>query len=257
MTQQHMEFYAALDVQVIPLWGVLNGECRCKAGAACQNPGKHPKGKWKGEPTRLPGPTDNVGVATDTLVVLDFDTEASFDAMAASLPDTFVVRTAKGVHCWYTANPQRPIRSTVGWRPSVDIRAVGGLVVAPPSRTVKGTRYEPLNGLCTPAPCPEALLDVLPVYVAYERRTYIGAHRPVADTSLHFRPLVDRLIEQLALAVPGTRNLTLYKVASRLFELHTGGYVGQSARDELAEAAAQIGLDPEEIERTIGSGWRG
>lgn len=256
---EFLMFYRSLGCQIIPLWGVINGACRCKAGADCQNVGKHPKGKWRGEPSGTPSSVDNVGVSTDRLVVLDFDTVAAFDAMAPELTDTFVVRTSRGVHVWYRASDAKAVRSIVGWRPSVDIRAMGGLVVAPPSRTVQpGVRYEAITGLCAVAMVPDALLEVLPEHVPFERRTYHGLSplRSSTMTSRHFRPLVDSLLGQLSMAVSGTRNLTLFKVSSRLRELVDGGYAAETVRDELVQAALAIGLDREEIDRTIESGWR-
>lgn len=258
MTVDEIDYYEALGLQLIPLWGVVNGRCRCRAGAECQQPGKHPKIKWRGAPSQRPVGSDNVGVCTDPLVVLDFDTLDAAAAMADRLDDTFVVQTLRGVHVWYRADPLRPVRSTVGWRPHVDVRAVGGLVVAPPSRTVvEGRRYSAVSGIVDVAPCPPWLLDELPEYVPYKQRTYHGVRTLAVTTNPHFRPLVDQLISQMLSAVSGTRNLTLFKVASRLSDLVHGGYVAADARDELVQAALQMGLQPDEIERTMGSAWKG
>lgn len=126
--------------------------------------------------------------------------------------------------------------------------------MVPPSRTATGGVYEAIGDHCVVANAPEWLMESLPDWKRYER----GFHGTgvVSDTtSPHFRPIVDRLLTTLSTAQSGERNLTLFKVSSRLFDLYAAGYVGADVRDELLLTAWGIGLGADEIERTVGSGW--
>ncbi|MFJ8745820.1 bifunctional DNA primase/polymerase [Embleya sp. NPDC127516] len=81
---------------------------------------------------------------------------------------TLRVRTpSKGLHIWYRTTPnQGPYRSSTGssnkvalaWQ--VDVRATGGYIVAPGTRTPAGT-YVPLGTARTPAPLPDWLAGEL------------------------------------------------------------------------------------------------
>ncbi|MFF9347104.1 bifunctional DNA primase/polymerase [Streptomyces sp. NPDC014734] len=80
--------------------------------------------------------------------------------------NTLRVRTPSGgLHIWYDAGPGHRLRSSVGaggrglaWQ--VDVRAVGGYIVAPGTRTEAGV-YERLGECVTPAPPPSWLCDEL------------------------------------------------------------------------------------------------
>lgn len=92
----------------------------------------------------------NVGIVTGTpsggLVVLDFDGIATGDVLgsepSALAKRTLVVRTARGWHV-YAREPGVP---SCRWR-GVDVKAEGGLVVAPPSIHPSGHRYSFLAGV--------------------------------------------------------------------------------------------------------------
>ncbi|WP_443080610.1 bifunctional DNA primase/polymerase [Streptomyces sp. PTD5-9] len=80
--------------------------------------------------------------------------------------NTLRVRTPSGgLHIWYEAGPGHPLRSSVGsggrglaWQ--VDVRGVGGYIVAPGTRTEAGT-YERVGNCVRPALLPSWLRDEL------------------------------------------------------------------------------------------------
>jgi hypothetical protein len=84
------------------------------------------------------------------LVVLDLDPRHGSDESlleleetCGRLPPTFEVRTGSGgLHLYFALPPGLKIKSTVGWRPGIDIRGEGGLVIGVGSRHISGGRYE-------------------------------------------------------------------------------------------------------------------
>ncbi len=103
------------------------------------------RGWWSGRPH------SNIGIATGTpggIVAVDIDSPAAaraLDELAAGRPlDGLIVRTVRGWHRWYRT-PGAPVRNSRGrLAPGIDVRGVGGYVVAPPS--VRGRRYEFVDG---------------------------------------------------------------------------------------------------------------
>lgn len=234
-----------------PLFGVLNGQCRCSNGPECRTPGKHPKqGGWRqyDEPQRV-GTLDNLGVSTDRLVIVDVD---DMSAVPSDLPETFTVSTGKGIHLWYWANPDHPIRNATGWRRKVDIRSVGGLVAAPPSRHVSGAEYSYVGGEIQPVP--EIVLATRERYTERERKPQVTAIP--TDTVDFIAPTILRLVEEMEGAPEGERNATLFRTACRFFELAEGGWAGQDALWEIVHAAKRAGLSAGEIQQTIDSASR-
>jgi len=172
---------AARGWRVVPLHGVLGGgACSCAKGGSCRKPGKHPRiERWQEVATadtatvtawwaRWPGA--NFGVATGGgLLVLDVDPahggDGSLDALEKEhgpLPSTVACRTGGGGRHLYFRGPAS-CRNRVGFKPGLDVRADGGLVVAPPSRHASGRRYAWLAApAVTPiAEMPPWLLDLV------------------------------------------------------------------------------------------------
>lgn len=247
-----VEFYKTNDLVYFPLFGILNGVCRCPSGVKCgTNTGKHPCWPWKDQPARTPRQTDNIGVSTNNLVVIDIDgdvTEASLD----EYPRTFTTSTGHGFHLWYKADPTKNVKSLVGWKPKVDIRAIGGLVVAPPSRHRSGTVYRHVRGDSI-QPVPRSLLDSLPEKGSAPHRK-IGYTVTSISTDTHpvFAPLGRRLIETME-STSDARNQTLFRLGCRYFELAAGGSLGVDVLADLFAAAVRSGLTAEEVERTLES----
>lgn len=86
--------------------------------------------------------------AVSALVVLDVDTRhGGDDTLAAlerefgSLPHTVEAITGGGGRHIYFTHPDGELRNRAGLAPGLDLRAEGGLVVAPPSVHATGQRY--------------------------------------------------------------------------------------------------------------------
>ena len=162
--------FARHEHAVLPLHHpiTVNGRrvCSCKKGADCPAPAKHPLGRlvsrglldattdmallrrWFSD-----APTANLGVRTDSLIVLDADPRHGGDQTLAALeleqplPPTWRVLTGgggdhvifkcpQGVTIKSTEARQRPLLG-----PGIDVRAQGGYIVAPPSRHISGRSY--------------------------------------------------------------------------------------------------------------------
>lgn len=251
---QWVEWYEANGLVYFPIYGITNGVCRCKAGAACgENAGKHPIYRWKGEPSRKPRALDNVGISTDNLVVIDLDGNVPQEALD-QYPETFTTGTGHGYHLWYAADPSKDVKSLVGWKPKVDIRAKGGLVIAPPSRHRSGTVYRHVRGDSI-LPVPKALLDVLPEKgtVTHKRVGHEVRYEDVPLTTHKImQPLGAKLVDEMLNWQDG-RNKTLFRLGCRYFELAADQLMGADVLSELVQAALTVGLTSDEIERTLDS----
>jgi putative DNA primase/helicase len=173
--------YIADKFPVFPLcWPDATGKCGCGRNHQDRDIGKRPLtehglkdatitilgvneywGKW---------PKANIGIAIpDGFFVLDADIEHNgYDSLGklqesiGALPETLQITTGSGgAHFWYKTD--KPIRNTVKLAAyeGLDIRGVGGYVVAPPSLHRYGQRYEVSsvwNGPIMPAP--EALIEL-------------------------------------------------------------------------------------------------
>lgn len=125
--------------------------------------GKQPLVRWQEFQGRLPTaaeveewyaywPDAGVGLVTGAisdLAVLDIDPQhGGYESLAAlecaygSLPHTVEAITGGGGRHVYFAYPGGELRSRAGLAPGLDLRAEGGLVVAPPSMHASGRRYE-------------------------------------------------------------------------------------------------------------------
>jgi putative DNA primase/helicase len=157
--------YAGRGWRVLPLHNPTDSAtgCDCRR-ASCDKPGKHPRIlDWTNRATTdeetmrrwfgATWPRANVGIATGVesgLVVVDVDVHsggfvslARLEAMHGPLPSGPRVRTGSGGMHAYFAHPGGHIPNSVGTiAPGIDIRADGGLVVAPPSRHVSGAPYQ-------------------------------------------------------------------------------------------------------------------
>lgn len=152
--------YARRGWSVVPLHTPAAARCSC-GRADCPAAGKHPRIPWQELMRRRASvdevaawwrrwPDANVGVVTGRVsgtVVVDVDPRhdgtASLDALAerfGALPATIVSRTGGGgAHLWLAA-PGEPV-PTAEIAPGVELKAEGGLVVAPPSLHPSGRRY--------------------------------------------------------------------------------------------------------------------
>jgi hypothetical protein len=170
--------YGARGWPVLPLYGIdESGHCRCKRGAACDSPGKHPcirTGKAFAaascEPAQIhawfdgvKGERRNLGLPTGgELAVVDVDGAEGVATLRQLLagrqldPTLMAVsgREGGGRHLYLYAN-RAPTNSGAG----LDIRGEGGLVVAPPSMHASGKRYHWLDASADISDMPAWMLD--------------------------------------------------------------------------------------------------
>jgi len=146
-------------------------------------------------------PTANIGIAPwPDWVILDLDIKDgaalnnSIEKLnSLGLPNTFTVVTPSGgLHLYYRwPHNLYTVKSTVGTKwgfPGVDIRAQGGYVVAPGSRTTKSPRsaegeYTIAKDLSQVAELPQGILNILP-YKANSGGDYLkGLKKSVTDVT--------------------------------------------------------------------------
>jgi hypothetical protein len=227
----------------------------------------------------------NIGLATGPsgLVVVDLDTAKPDDnppahwdlpgvqdgqdvlAVLADLHgqpvpvDTFTVATPSGgVHLYFLApvegEPLRNTQGSIGWK--VDTRANGGYVVAPGSRTNRGT-YRVVVDL-PPTPLPAWLADLLrpaPLPAVPDRPVSVGRSRRARYLEAAIRAEVVKVAD----ANKGRRNATLYAAALALGQLVAGGELAAADVEAALLTAAgrhiAVGAYSEgQARRTIASG---
>ena len=141
---------------IIPLHTVKNGKCTCELGEKCESPGKHPRVKWRQITYTHPEqirkwwedyPDSNIGIKTGKnsgIIVLDVDGEKGQETLNEKhLDRNAVVKTGSGNgYHYYFKHPGYKINNFVRKLPGLDLRADGGLVVAPPSRHISGENYQ-------------------------------------------------------------------------------------------------------------------
>jgi hypothetical protein len=179
-------------------------------------------------------PTANIGLAVPQgYLVVDLDSPKALAQLKASdrcLPSTARATTGRGEHLWYST-PGKSMGNRVGLFPGVDIRALGGYVVAPPSIHPSGALYRWQVELspASVAECPEWLLEQI--------------------TPSPPRRSVDDWYRRISEPVPkGTRNESLAQVAGLLFRR-----LPAQAAAELAVCWAKVKLSPPLPDREV---WR-
>jgi Bifunctional DNA primase/polymerase, N-terminal len=247
-------------LRVFPLAGVLpDGACTCYRGNECSRPGKHPAERgWQHKSTNNPVTverlfpgflTRNLGVATGGgLVVLDADTPTALEPLE-TLPETLTTRTPRGTHLYFHA--EGDFRNAVGVLPGLDVRAHGGLVVAPPS-TVKGGRYEFVDPM-TPIARMPAKISMLLTGRRERHRVALSLPEDCDNEQEWAIAAFDRTLQRVASAPEGHRNTKLYKHACTTIELIALGHLKRCRIDDLSRAAEHSGLTHDEAERTVRS----
>jgi len=184
--------YADFGWHVFPLHSLIGGKwCSCGKPKCHERrgQGKHPRTEgWQEiattDPTEIERmwhkwPDANIGIAAGKrsgIVVIDLDAEYNgledwnmLVRANAPLPPTPVSNTGGGGHHVILAHPGPEVRnrghqSGLGGHSGIHVRADGGLIVAPPSVSVKGT-YSWADGgsplTVAPAPIPPWLLELL------------------------------------------------------------------------------------------------
>jgi bifunctional DNA primase/polymerase-like protein len=215
----------------------------------------------------------NIAVATGLaagVFVLDVDgvdgvlSVERLERQHGPLPRTRTSMTANGSHLWFRTTI--PIMSSVGEiAAGLDARADRASCIAPPSIHPDGPTYKWVDESVPLAAAPEWLISltrkkpssiVLPTPTP-PRRWHNGGPGAYGAAAL------DREIEALAAAEPGTRNHALNSASFSLHQLVAGGELdGAEVERRLIEAACANGLmtdpgdGPLRVMATIRSGAR-
>jgi Bifunctional DNA primase/polymerase, N-terminal len=268
-----------------PTWSL---GCSC-GDRACGQVGKHPLGQLVPHGLReattnrarilawwSQHPQANVGLACGhRFDVLDLDGPAGVQALRAfaaehgmALPARGpVVRSGRAEEGWhyYLAPAGLPRRTRL--LEGVDYQALGGYVVAPPSRHATGHRYAWARGLDHPLPALPAALYRLAERAHPARATPAplparsdGPGDPWARSALV------RELRRLANARPpapgqaGERNAVLWEAARNLYNLVAAGALDEREVEHgLLDAAGRCGLladEPRQTHRTLASARR-
>lgn len=212
-------------------------------------------------------PEANLGLAPGAdVLVLDVDTKHGSDGhdtltglefVHGELPPTRTTETPSGGwHLYFKKPPELRVKNRVNVRPGLDVRTLGGYLVAPPS-VIDGKPYRWLND----AP----MADAPPWLVALvtEEKQPAPPMAPQAPTAAprgeHDR-YTQRAIERATNAVfsanPGQRNDTLNATTYGLARLAAAGRLDWGQESEKLERAADAaGLAPAEIRATLKSAW--
>jgi predicted P-loop ATPase len=192
---------AMRGIKSVICYGLLGNEngmrCTCREGERCRSPGKHPiamgghkaatsdaeelKRELSGQP--IPRNLAICTGETNGLVVLDCDYRSGglfalrkLQQEHGPLPKTVTAHTGNGVHFYYKLPAGSSIKSRPfkGYR-GLDVKADGGMVIAPPSRHKNGKDYRWEHGAsihhAEPAELPAHLLALF----QQEALTKIGA----------------------------------------------------------------------------------
>ena len=279
---------AALELSqlgpVFPLHTAEAGACSCGKDA-CSSPGKHPRtanglkaasqdadtiaGWWTSWPAA------NIGLATGALVVLDVDGpegRATLEALTAEhgpLPATRAARTGRegGGHLYFRAPEGERIGNAAGARgrglgEGLDVRGIGGYVVAPPSLHASGKRYAWAGDLENVAELPAWIVEKL---TAPAKVRDTAAVVPIRSTPAkagtrderYVQAALEREAQSVRGAREGERNHQLNASAFSLGQLVGSGAIGEGdVRAQLNAAGEAAGLGLGELTATLDSGLR-
>jgi len=206
---------------------------------------------WEQHPTAMVGmPTGDI----TGIFVLDVDEHgkvsgnsslADLETKHGKLPETLEALTPSGGRHLYFKNVSSLKCSAGVVGPGLDIRANGGYIIAPGSINSDGKQYLWVNTNLKPAIAPDWLVDL-----ATKKKRAIQ----VAD--LYAKKAQQKAVTTLLAASEGNRNDVLNKQAFGLFGLVKANRLDESkVRQILTTAAQGIGLDVDEIEKTLDSAF--
>lgn len=210
-------------------------------------------------------PDAAIGIATGGgIMVVDVDMHGDVDGMATwdrvcadhgGVPQTRTARTPSGgIHLYYRVPVGVRIRCSAGGiGPGVDIRGDGGYVVAPPSAIETGSYL--WIGDRPMADAPQWLVDMCMERPRPERE---ACHTVEAtESSWYGLAALEAEALELSECPEGLRNAKLNEAAFAVGQLVAGGELEESeALTALEDAARVCGLDSDEIEKTLRSGFR-
>ena len=286
--------YAELGWRVMPLHAPVDTGCSC-GQRNCRNVGKHPRIKdWRDVATNDfeqieewfgRWPEANIGLVTgEYFDVIDIDGQPGVNSIGtllsgadkARMRDTYHVRTGNQESSWHYYVTPTGLRQGARLLPGVDLRSVGGLIVAPPSRHVSGRRYVPVasSSLTRILAAPGSLLEAIEAAQAprpvlrpvSSTQTTRAAQRPtsaaasskrITNPEAYTKTTTERIVADLASAPAHTGNDSLNKAAFRMFHFVVAGLLSaDEATSMLMSAMAQRGrpVEDREVIATIRSG---
>jgi hypothetical protein len=199
--------------------------------------------------------------------VLDVDNEEAqlFVDEELGLAPTATVITGRGRHYYFRAPPQE-IRNAVGLADlKLDLRGLGGYVIAAGSIHPDGSMYqwEKSPAEVGFAPFPPQLLALIETKKSTKRRAR-AMRAPTSNPSAGHEGLgrylageLDEAVNLLSASSEGERNDTLFKMAARMARhVSAADAPWLPVSDALSAVARAIGLGEVEISRTIESGWK-
>ncbi|WP_034089472.1 bifunctional DNA primase/polymerase [Streptacidiphilus albus] len=170
---------------------------------------------------------------------------------------TFTVRSGSGGrHLYFAAPAGMRLRNTagvLGWK--IDTRAHGGCIVGAGS-VVNGRSYRVVDDRA-PAPLPGWLAERLAPAPVPQQGYRVAPLALRGRNAAYLRAAVNAEVARVAAAPTSRRNTALYLAAVALGQLVTGGELpAADVTAELTAAAHGVGLQTNEIQRTIASGFR-
>ena len=288
--------YGEAGWKVIPLWHVDElGQCMCPKAWECGSAGKHPREKgWQDSATTEPMwwrdrsggvdgefgtcwyPEANIGLVLDpdSTFVLDEDPDNGGDTTLeqiqerlgddGDIPPTLIVRTGSGGRHFHFKQPEGKPVGCPKFRKGLDIKGVGGYVVAPPSVSGKG-RYSFVEESDVAA-APGWLLEAIREHEKQQRGEPSRISPEVVPTGrlrAYGKAAMARNALELAGCPPGGgaaggRNNTLNKCAFALGQLAPVGITNEAeCRELLYEAASKCGMSfvGDGVAASFDSGW--
>jgi hypothetical protein len=257
--------YAKRGLRVFPVWPVVATDsghiCGC-GRLSCSSPGKHP------HPRLVPNgrdgasadearvrywwesvPNANIGVATGDVVVLDVDGEEGLDSLQrleaerVALPPTWRASTGNGRHFYFKRPLGKEIRNSVGkLARGIDIRSLGGYVIAPPSKHICGRTYAWLVDH-HPEDVPLAPMPDWLVTIASQPPS---SSSPARDASI-WRDLVANGASQ------GARNDSIAKLSGHLLRRYVDPTVTHELMQLLNGSRFRPPLEEEEVTNIVAS----
>lgn len=215
--------------------------------------------------------TTGVGIViTYPYVVVDIDGEEGAVQWAALLHGQaldkdedlrWIAQTGRGLHLWFASFAPT---GSFKLAPQLDLKGQSSYVAAPPSQHPDGHLYKWLvpPGAEAPMEAPEPLARRIVDHefdlhrrtvAAVQRRPVRGPRYAEGDTVFYAQLGFDALISAMSGAESGNRNNLLHWAAATMNE--EGGI--DEDFETLRAAALDVGLEPEEVARTIRSARRG
>jgi len=205
-------------------------------------------------------PGASIGLPTgpeNGFFVLDVDlpdgpgTLARLEDKNSPLPETLQQKTGGGGDQYFFKWNGAEIRNSAGkLGPGLDVRGMGGYVIAPPSGHPSGGSYEWISKT-EPAPAPSWLVDMI-----ISKPAKATAPLNISDkTSPYGAKALQDEAAKVALAQEGQRNKTLFDAALAIGNLIGGGHIDQGeAESVLLHAGTRAGLEETPAIKTIASG---